>query len=160
MILGLEARAHVCGWALLDTAARSFVDLGVIVAVGADVAGMAGARDGHAAAEKLRGELGAVAIEAVAVSHAPTLGFAWGVVVGLALYYRPEVAEVPPARWHRVVLPNVRSHPEPEAARVVGLHLLSKHAAAVTAMRRVPAEHQDLALVAAMMALAVAVRPR
>jgi len=160
MILGLEARADVCGWALLDTAARSFVDLGVVTALGADVAGMAGAREGHAAAEKLRGALGAIAIEAVAVSHAPTLGFAWGVVVGLALYYRPELAEVPPARWHRVLLPNVHARPEPEAARSVAVHLLSKHAAAVTAMRRVPEQHQDLALVAAMMALAVAVRPR
>jgi hypothetical protein len=162
LILGLELRANVCGWSLLDEAASSFVGLGVHTfgRVGRvqettvtrldRVHGLA-----HVLAARAPGCV-AIVLERWVPELVPELdiGLAWGSVLGVAAMMnpRPRLVTLDPHRWQREVLLGSRESGV-DVAYGRAAYVLRGHPRADAALRAMPMREREPAVAAGMIAL-------
>lgn len=162
MILGLDLRAGVCGWSLLDEQARSFVNLGVH-ALGRvsqlEHATLTRLDRVHGLARVVAARAPGCSVIVVERWHPGVIGeleagVAWGSVIGVAaaMTPRPRLLTVEAERWQREVLLGERDASE-DLAYAAAAHLLRGHPRADSAMHRLSPREREPAIAAAMIAL-------
>lgn len=158
MILGLKPDRDALGWALLDDAACSFVDLGV-VSIGAmpeDRATLVRAVHATAAAATIAVRArGCTAIVIERTADLPTVALVWGAAVGViaTLAPRPRLLTIAPERWWREVRPNAGRVDYADLARSAAEFLLAYHPAAHARLTAIKSSDRNYAIDAAMLAL-------
>lgn len=173
MILGVNAHSPLLGWALLDDAACSFIDLGVVVtkpleadrAVTLDRAARANAQ-AAVIAERARG------CHTIVVERMPVDGpdggalvpvaLSWGVAIGViaTLDPRPRLLTIAPSRWQREVLPHAGEQVDyDELAHTAATYLLANHPRAAERLLAIKKQDRNHAIDAAMLALMGALQP-
>lgn len=162
MILGLDLRAGVCGWSLLDEASSSFVGLGV------HAFGRVGRLQEttvthldrtHGLARVLAARApgcAAIVVERWVPELVPEfdIGLAWGAVLGVAAMMdpRPRLLTLDPMRWQREVLLGSRQSTD-DVAYGRAAYVLRGHPRADAALRAMPVRAREPAVAAAMIAL-------
>lgn len=160
MILGLDVRASICGWSLLDESSSSFVSLGVHALGQAErltTLSRAGRTHGLARvlAERAPG-CSAIVVERWipgAVSGVD-IGLAWGSVLGVVatMAPRPRLLTIEPYQWQAEVLLG-RRELDDEQAYANAEYVLRSHPRAEAALGRLGRREREPAIAAAMIAL-------
>jgi hypothetical protein len=172
MILGVDTGLATCGWALLDEKEQSFLDLGVLVQKpikGAKIT-LDRVQRTNALAKVLSKHApgcGTIVVEQMSLGMPGaiaklSIGLSWGVILGIAsmLSPAPRLLTIAPQRWQREVMPNAgRSVDYDKLARHAAAFILRHHPRAAAALKRIPEDHRNHALDAAMIALCGALRP-
>jgi hypothetical protein len=167
MILGIDTGLATLGWALYDEGRNAFVDLGVSIAerdrdvkITLDRVQRCAAQ-ARLIADKARG-CGIVVIEAMSFpphsSQAVPTSLSWGAILGVAcsLSPQPVLLTVAPTRWQTEVLGRKAEYEE--IAEAATTHLRTRHPSAFATLERIPQEHRNHAIDAAMMALCAGLR--
>lgn len=171
MILGIDTGIATCGWALLDEAKCSFVDLGVVIQkpIEGEKITLDRVRRSAAIAQVLAKHAPGctkIVVESLSLGMPGAIaklsvGLSWGVILGIVamLDPAPELLTIPPQRWQREVLPHAGKQVSyDELATAAGAYILRNHPKAAKALGAIKEKNRNHAIDAAMIALCGSLR--